>query len=94
MEKGVPAGKACSGSGFRIPAEFPQEFATKPQTMADVGNPNGNTHNLCWNHGQASDELLTAYARTFIGTETKEAQDDNMLLLCLRTQLVTTHTHS
>ena len=47
-----------------------------PETIAAVAPQK---KNFCVSHGEISVELIKAYAATYLGTQTRAAQDDNML---------------
>ena len=50
-----------------------------PETVAAMGTANPQRKNFCVSHGEVSAELIKAFAATYLGTQTRAAQDDNML---------------
>ena len=58
-----------------------------PETVAAVGTANPQKKNFCVSHGEISVELITAHANTYLGTQTRAAQDDNMLKTLLLASL-------
>ena len=58
-----------------------------PQTMAQVSMANPQRINMCKQHGEINRELITAFARTYLNTNTRLAQDDNILVLMIQNSL-------
>ena len=50
-----------------------------PESIAAVGQANAQMKNFCLSHGEIPIELVTAHANTYLGTQTRAAQDDSML---------------
>ena len=60
----------------------------QPPTAADqIGLINGTRQDFCKHHGEIPFELIKTYAKSYLGKPTREAQDDNMLLQCLKASL-------
>ena len=58
-----------------------------PAAIDQIGKVGGTTVDFCSHHGEISDELIKAYAKTYLGVASRQAQDDNMLLQCLKASL-------
>ena len=58
-----------------------------PAAVDQIGKAGGNKLDFCKHHGEITEELIIAYAKTYLGKPTREAQDDNMLLQCLKASL-------
>ena len=50
-----------------------------PESIAVVGQAGAQRKNFCLSHGEIPKELVTAFSNTYLGTQTRAAQDDNML---------------
>ena len=44
-----------------------------------IGQANAAKKNFCVSHGEITLELIKDFANTYLGTQTRAAQDDNML---------------
>ena len=58
-----------------------------PAAIDQIGKVGGTAVDFCSHHGEISDELIKAYAKTYLGVASRQAQDDNMLLQCLKESL-------
>ena len=58
-----------------------------PKNLAEVSKTNPATTNMCLQHGKLSEELLTEFAKTYIGEESRQAQDDHMTAILLQKSL-------
>ena len=58
-----------------------------PSAIDQIGIVGGSKLDFCSHHGEISAELIKEYAKTYLGQPTRAAQDDNMLLQCLKASL-------
>ena len=58
-----------------------------PATVADVAAALPATKNICKHHGELSQEVIEAFTTHYLGTNTRLAQDDNMLALLIQNSL-------
>ena len=58
-----------------------------PISAAEITSANPTTKHICYHHGELSMELLQAYVKSYLPTDGRKTQDDQILLICIRNSL-------
>ena len=58
-----------------------------PSSMAQIGAQNPQTLNFCKHHREIPKDVLKAYVNSYMGTTTRAAQDDNILMVLMQHSL-------
>ena len=58
-----------------------------PTSKAEIAKTNPKTKHICLHHGELPLDLIKDYAKTYIGQNTRKAQDDHILLVLLKNSL-------